>query len=75
MLVLSRKSGERIVIEIGGEMVRFSMQIEGGRARLLFEAPDEVAIYREEVYLSMKGEKNGNGVKQTAIDAQPARGV
>ena len=48
MLVLSRKSGERIVI---GENVTITVvAIHGDRVKLGFEAPTSVAIHREEIH-------------------------
>ena len=58
MLVLSRKRGERIVIGDNVEMVIISVQ--GGRVKLGFLAPDDVAIYREEVFQRLKEEEDGN---------------
>jgi len=47
MLVLSRKTGEAVVIA-GGITVRV-LGASGGRIRLGVEAPDEVLVLREEV--------------------------
>ncbi|MCA9124716.1 MAG: carbon storage regulator CsrA [Planctomycetaceae bacterium] len=58
MLVLSRKRGERIVIGDNVELVIISVQ--GGRVKLGFLAPDDVAIYREEVFQRLKEEEDGN---------------
>lgn len=47
MLVLTRKKGDRILI--GDRVVVTVVACKGGRVRLGFEAPDDVAIFREEV--------------------------
>ena len=47
MLVLSRKPGERILI--GESVVLTVTAMKGGRVRLGFEAPRDVAIVREEL--------------------------
>lgn len=47
MLVLSRKPGERV--RIGPRVVVTVVALKGRRVRLAFEAPDDVAIFREEV--------------------------
>jgi carbon storage regulator len=47
MLVLSRKVGERVVIE--GGIVVVVLQVQGQRIRLGIEAPPEVTIRREEL--------------------------
>lgn len=54
MLVLTRKTGESVVI---GDSVRVTViELSPGVVRLGFEAPPEVAIHREEVYKSINGE-------------------
>ena len=51
MLVLSRKKGEEIVITIDERTVRVRITgIQGDKVRLGISAPEEVAIYREEVW-------------------------
>jgi carbon storage regulator len=48
MLVLSRKSGERIVI--GNDIEIVVVGIQGDRVKLGFIAPNDVPIHRTEVY-------------------------
>lgn len=52
MLALSRKVGEAVYIDGGRIIVRVVM-IKGNRVRLLFQAPDEMPIHREEVQLDI----------------------
>ena len=47
MLVLSRKSGERVII--GTEITVTVLEVRGDRVRLGFHGPAEVPIHREEV--------------------------
>ena len=47
MLVLSRKSGERIVI--GGDITLTVIDVGRGKVRLGIEAPRDVPIYRQEL--------------------------
>jgi carbon storage regulator len=50
MLVLTRKSGERIVID---EHIRVTvLEIQGNQIRLGIDAPKEIPIVREELYNS-----------------------
>lgn len=52
MLILSRFKDESIRI---GDLVRITVvEIVGGKVKLGFEAPTEVPIHREEVWLAIK---------------------
>jgi len=56
MLVLSRKPQERIII--GDDQVTITVvSIVGRKVRLGIEAPTEIPVYREEVYLARKKQK------------------
>ncbi len=48
MLVLSRKSGE--ALRVGDDIRITVVATASGQVRIGIEAPDEIAIYREEVY-------------------------
>jgi carbon storage regulator len=48
MLILSRKSGESIVID--GQIVVKVVRVEGDVVKLGIEAPSEVPVHRKEVY-------------------------
>ena len=49
MLVLKRKIGERILVPHCGLAVRV-IAIEGKTVRLGISAPDDIPVYREEVW-------------------------
>jgi carbon storage regulator len=49
MLVLSRKCGERVVFPDQNIVVTL-LEIHGGQIRLGIEAPQNVAIYRQEIW-------------------------
>ena len=50
MLVLSRKRGERIYIELAeGEVCITVVDIDRGKVRIGIEAPRDVPVYRQEV--------------------------
>lgn len=55
MLVLSRKSGEGIVI--GPNIELRVVDIGNNRVRLAFDAPQEIEIYRQEVYQRIQDER------------------
>ncbi len=48
MLVLSRRPGEKIVID--GNIVVTVVEVRGDQIRLGIDAPRSVKVYREEVY-------------------------
>lgn len=47
MLVLTRKAGEKIVLD--GNITLTVIEISGNRVKLAFEAPDDVLILRGEL--------------------------
>ena len=54
MLVLTRKQGQTITI---GDDIRIKiMEIKSGQVKLGIDAPKNVTIYREEIYLKVKQE-------------------
>ncbi len=52
MLILTRKLGERITI--GDEIVVTILEIHGKQVKLGIEAPREMAVHREEVFLKIQ---------------------
>jgi carbon storage regulator len=56
MLVLSRRPGERIVLP-HCELAVTIVAIEGKNVRLGISAPDDIAVYREEVWLQISRQK------------------
>lgn len=54
MLVLSRKPGQSIII--GEDIVVTVLEIHGDQVRLGIEAPKELSVHREEIYISIKEE-------------------
>ena len=59
MLVLTRKHGERIVID--GNITITIVEVRGDKVRIGIEAPKDVAVHREEVWLAIQrdGERKG----------------
>ena len=54
MLVFTRKLNEKI--RVGDDIVVTIIQIDKGSVKIGFEAPENVAIYRDEVYEKIKNE-------------------
>lgn len=61
MLILTRKTGESVVV--GGKIVVRVLSTQNGRFRLGIEAPDDLLILREEVAVRL-------GLSDTEIEAQ-----
>lgn len=57
MLILSRRMGEAIYIN--DEIKVFLLSVKGNQARIGVEAPDNIAIYREEIYQRIQSGKIG----------------
>ena len=58
MLVLSRKIGERIVVP-HCELAVTVMAVEGKAVQLGISAPEDIAVYREEVWKQLCQETHG----------------
>jgi carbon storage regulator len=54
MLILTRRTGERVVI--GDDVLVTVMEISGSTVRLGIAAPEGISIYREEIWLAVKEE-------------------
>lgn len=59
MLVLTRRLGERVMI--GSSIAVTVVEVLGDRAKLAFEAPDQVPIYREEIFRRIHAEQTEHG--------------
>ncbi len=68
MLILSRKLGESIVID--GRIIVKIMRLDGDLVKLGIEAPPEVPVHRQEVYIEIQ--KN-NQEAMTNTKAKPPR--
>lgn len=55
MLCLSRKRDERILI--GNDIKVMVLEIRGDKVRLGIDAPKDVGVYREEVWLRIERER------------------
>ena len=66
MLMLSRKIGEKIVIN---EDIFFTVvEIKGGQVRLGFDAPADISIHREEIFLKIKAEQSALNASGRDLD-------
>ncbi len=61
MLILTRRVGE--VIKIGEEISVTVLEVKGNQVRMGFNAPKDVAVHREEVFVRIKAERPSNPVR------------
>ncbi len=55
MLILTRRIGESLVI--GDDVNIILLGVQGQQARIGIEAPRDISVHREEVYLRIQDEK------------------
>lgn len=59
MLILTRRVGESLIIEIDGKKVTATvLGVKGNQVRVGVDAPKDVAVHREEIYDRIQKEKN-----------------
>ncbi|KPD20760.1 carbon storage regulator CsrA [Idiomarina abyssalis] len=54
MLILTRRNGE--TLKIGDEISVSVLGVKGNQVRLGIDAPDDVDVHREEIFLRIKAE-------------------
>ena len=64
MLILTRRIGETLII---GDDVNINvLGVKGNQVRLGINAPKDVSVHREEIYLRIQQEKQGTEVEEIA---------
>ena len=62
MLVLTRSTGERLIIN-EGQITLTILDVRGNQVRVGIEAPKDVSIHREEIFLRIQ-EERGHPVEE-----------
>jgi carbon storage regulator len=57
MLILTRRVGE--VLIIGDDVYITVLGVKGNQVRIGVNAPKDISVHREEIWLRIKDEKNG----------------
>ena len=61
MLILTRRVGEKLVI--GKNVLVTVLGVKGNQIRIGIDAPAEVQVHREEIFVRIKGENaTGDGI-------------
>jgi carbon storage regulator len=58
MLILTRRVGETLMI--GDEVTVTVLGVKGNQVRIGVNAPKEVSVHREEIYMRIQAEKNAD---------------
>ena len=58
MLILTRRVGETVMI--GNDVTVTILGVKGNQVRVGFNAPQDVAVHREEIYERIKREQQGD---------------
>ncbi len=68
MLILTRRVGETLII--GDDVTVTVLGVKGNQVRIGVNAPKEVSVHREEIYLRIQQEKE----QKHHSDAEPPKG-
>lgn len=62
MLILSRKSGERILI--GDTIIVSVLETKGDQVKIGIDAPKEIRVYRHEIYEAIQAENKAAALSE-----------
>ena len=63
MLILTRRVGETLMI--GDDVTVTVLGVKGNQVRIGVNAPKEISVHREEIYMRIQAEKNAQNSGQT----------
>jgi len=65
MLILTRRIGETLII--GDDVNITVLGVKGNQVRLGINAPKDVSVHREEIYLRIQQEKEGSDSEEETL--------
>jgi carbon storage regulator len=65
MLILTRRVGETVMI--GNEVTVTVLGVKGNQVRIGVNAPKDVAVHREEIYVRIKREVDGESATHAPV--------
>lgn len=65
MLILTRRIGETLII--GDDVNITVLGVKGNQVRLGINAPKDVSVHREEIYLRIQQEKQGEETEEVVM--------
>ena len=68
MLILTRRIGETLII--GDDVNITVLGVKGNQVRLGINAPKDVSVHREEIYLRIQQEKQGSDTEESGVSEE-----
>jgi carbon storage regulator len=61
MLILTRRISEKIIIDIGGELIEVvPLDVNGSQVKIGVQAPRHIDVHREEIFNKIQQEKSND---------------
>ena len=73
MLILTRRIGETLVI--GEDVFLTVLGVKGNQVRLGINAPHEVIVHREEIFVKVKAQQAALNARENALDTSLAQAL